>query len=154
VGQRRTGSQEDVFAGVLNLRACLWNAKRQYDKAIADYDQAIGLDPTNASYYVHRAVIALIASRDGAERDVREGIERGGWRDSNAALAVLIGNFGERRANRDGAAKRLLDEGANLCDPTFYPTARPALRGGGGGDLTSLPDYPKAITGAGSQRHP
>ena len=29
-----------------------------------------------------------------------------------------------------------------------YPTARPVLRGGGGGDLTSLPDYPKADTGS------
>ena len=39
----------------------------------------------------------------------------------------------------------LTNPGTSRTSPAAYPTARPVLRGGGGGDPTSLPDYPKAV---------
>ena len=38
------------YAGAYFLRGNAYNAKEDYDHAIADYTQAIKLDPDNASY--------------------------------------------------------------------------------------------------------
>ena len=52
------------------------------------------------------------------------------------------------RAVRRGAVGKV-PQGNSLA---AYSTARPVLRGGGDGDLTSLPDYPYAIPWRGRQR--
>jgi tetratricopeptide (TPR) repeat protein len=104
-----------------NNRGFAWLAKKDYDKAIADYNEAIQLDSKLAEPHLGRAVVALIASRDGADRDARAVIERVGWKESQATYAVLIGFFAEKRAKREDTAKRLLDDGAGQCDREAWP---------------------------------
>jgi tetratricopeptide (TPR) repeat protein len=106
---------------IYHCRGFSWFAKKEYDKAIADYNEAIRLDSKLAYPHFGRAAVALIASRDGAERDARAAIERTGWQESQATYAVLIGYFGELRAKRGDAAKRLLDDGARQCDRAAWP---------------------------------
>ena len=50
---RRSGC-EPLFAPTYVARGHAWNAKKDFDKAIADFDDAIGLDPRAASAYTGR----------------------------------------------------------------------------------------------------
>ena len=78
-----------------------WTAKKEYDKAIADYNEAIRLDPKDAGRISKRAVTSLITSRDNAA-DCRTSLELWGWRDERSPYAVLIGYFGQRRSRAGG----------------------------------------------------
>ena len=35
-------------------RGIAWSEKKEYDKAIADYNKALAVDPNNANFYVNR----------------------------------------------------------------------------------------------------
>ena len=50
---RRCGCKPD-FAQALSDRGAAWYFKGEYQKAIADYDEAIRLDPNNARTYTNR----------------------------------------------------------------------------------------------------
>ncbi|MGZ3412712.1 MAG: tetratricopeptide repeat protein, partial [Isosphaeraceae bacterium] len=39
-----------------NARGAIWHIKREYDKAIADYDEAIRIDPKHARAYNNRGL--------------------------------------------------------------------------------------------------
>ena len=99
--------------------------KKEYDKAIADYNEAIRLDPKDPWLYFNRAVTSLITSRDNAA-DCRTSLELWGWRAANAPYAVLIGYFGHRKSGREDEARRLLDEGSEKYDSAAWPY--PVLR--------------------------
>jgi serine/threonine-protein kinase len=65
--QRASGKQ---LAAVLSARADYYRLRQQYKAAVADYGQAIGLDPANYSIYSGRAkALTNLGSLSAAERD-------------------------------------------------------------------------------------
>lgn len=52
---RIQNNAKDVFA--FSQRAILWKEKKEYDKAIADYDEAIRLEPKHAVHYHNRGAM-------------------------------------------------------------------------------------------------
>ena len=107
-----------------------WIAKKDYDKAIADYNEAIRLDPGYALAYYNRGVAFLLTGSEKAGDDERKFLELEGWRGEYSQYAVLWGYFGSRRAGKAEAARRFLDEAAAKCDTAawLYPVIR-YLRG-------------------------
>jgi tetratricopeptide (TPR) repeat protein len=64
-----------------NLRGCIWDEKGEYDKAIADFSEAIKLDPTSPSAFQNRGLAKL------RKNDYENAIE-----DYNAAIRLDPGN--------------------------------------------------------------
>jgi len=84
-------SKETLF---LDLRGDTWRAKGEWDKALADYDQALQLDPNNVPGYVGRG---LILEKNG---DVA-----GARRDFEAALKFPAGVDPSRTATAQATAR-------------------------------------------------
>jgi tetratricopeptide (TPR) repeat protein len=101
-------------------------AKSDYEKAIADYSEAIRIRPQDASTYYSRAVLALIARRDGSVSGMRTVLELDARKGKLAPCAVILGHLAARIANDENAAKEILGPLAKDLDPSVWPY--PAVR--------------------------
>ena len=108
------------------VRAAVRTYTKEYDKALADIDRSIRLDPKSSWPHFSRAVIAFLTGRD-PESDLRAVIDLDGWKGRWSTTAALVGHFAARRAKRDDAARRwLADATKGGADPAAWPY--PALR--------------------------
>lgn len=82
-------------------RGLAWYARGDYGKAIADFDEAIRLDPTNASHYNNRAAARLGKGED--ERAIADFTEAIRLDPSNAAAYYGRGLARHSRRDLDGA---------------------------------------------------
>ena len=102
-------------------RGNAWSAKKDYDKAIADDNEAIRLDPGYALAYTNCGVVFLLTGSEKAGDDERKFLELEGWRGEHSQYAVLWGYFGSRRTGKAEAARRFLDDAAAKCDTAAWP---------------------------------
>ena len=102
-------------------RANVWEARKELEIAIADYNEAIQLDPGFALAYNNRGASFLLTGSEKAGDDERKFLELEGWRGEHSQYAVLWGYFGSRRAGKAEAARRFLDEAAAKCDTAAWP---------------------------------
>ncbi|MBZ0315794.1 MAG: tetratricopeptide repeat protein [Anaerolineae bacterium] len=118
------------------LRAALHSAQGDYTAALADYDEALALEPTNAFTYYSRALTATIAGKyEAALADVNHAIELNNTDTTFYDLRGQILNYtGEYEA-------ALADYGHALeLDPT-----QAKLYSGRGSVYSSLEDYEAAL---------
>jgi tetratricopeptide (TPR) repeat protein len=65
-------------AAVFNNRGLAYFALNQYERAIADYDQAIALDPTDAfAFYLRAGTYEKVGDPSAARRDFRRAMALG-----------------------------------------------------------------------------
>ncbi len=70
------GRTPEMTAEGHNNRAIAYRASGEDDKALADYNKAIELDPSNANFYVNRGnLLKASGEADGAIRDYSKAIE-------------------------------------------------------------------------------
>ena len=119
---RRSGSTRN-HALAYNGRGFAWCDKKDYDKAIADYDEAIRLDPKFASAHFNRSVAQMLMRRGSAVRRFRQVIDVEGWKGDRAVYAVILGHLAARQSGDEPAAKALLDDAAGKLDATAWPYA-------------------------------
>ena len=101
--------------------------KKQYVKAIADYTEAIRLDPKHDWAYLSRAVAQFLAHRGESVRGFRETIEVAGWKSDRAAFAAILGNLAARQFKDPTAAKSFLDDSAGKLETGSALPDRPLL---------------------------
>ena len=112
-----------------NNRGNAWRYKKEFDKAIKDYDEAIRLDPSFASAYFGRAVALMIDRRPKAAAAFQKVIDVEAGTTDLSAFAVILGHLAARQAGDDTAAKRFLNESAQKLKSDWpFPIVR-YLRG-------------------------
>jgi len=78
--------EKPMLAYVLSLRAAAYTQLKQYDKALADANQSIQLDDTDASAYLSRGYVYLALEKyEDAVKDFDKAIDL----DNKVALAFL-----------------------------------------------------------------
>src|SRR5208337_2720422 len=87
-------------------RANVWSERKELEIAIADYNEAIRLDPGFAPAFSNRGVVFLLTGSEKAGDDERKFLELEGWRGEYSQYAVLWGYFGSRRAGKAEVARR------------------------------------------------
>lgn len=93
----------------------------QSERAIKDYDEAIRLDQNNSGAYYNRGVAHMNLGHSEVAADAQAYLNLKGWKDERAQYMVIFGYIGDRRAQRDTEARKLLDEAATQCDKTVWP---------------------------------
>ncbi|MBI3303878.1 MAG: tetratricopeptide repeat protein [Deltaproteobacteria bacterium] len=102
-------------------RGNVYSDSGQQEHAVKDYDAAIGLNPAYAEAHFNRGLSYLSLGRSEAAADARDYLSLKGWREDNSQYMVLAGYFGDRRAQRDAEARKLLDEAVTKCDTSTWP---------------------------------
>jgi lipoprotein NlpI len=92
-----------------------------YEESLKDYGEAIRLNPAYAEAYHNRALAYIASARSEAASDARVYLELRGWKEKQSPYMVLVGYFGDRRAQRDTVARQLLDEAVTKADTTSWP---------------------------------
>ena len=101
-------------------------AKGDWDGALADFGEALALDPRRADAHAARGWTLLLAGRDGGEADARAYLDLRGGKDADAARIGLLGHLAARRVGRDDLARTFLDEAIANTAPSSWPS--PILR--------------------------
>lgn len=99
---------------------------RRLAGALADYDQAVALEPKRAETYFARGWSRFSANVDGSDLDARVYISLQGWHDSLSPYMAVLAGLGSRQAGRPAAGKRVLDEALVNLSPRAWPT--PVIR--------------------------
>jgi tetratricopeptide (TPR) repeat protein len=94
--------------------------------ALADYDQAVALDPKRAEVYFARGWSRYSAGVDGADYDARVYLSLQGWRDPLSGYMALLAVLGSQHSGRPGEGQRVLSEGLTNLSPRAWPA--PVLR--------------------------
>jgi tetratricopeptide (TPR) repeat protein len=109
------------YAEAYYNRANVYSDSGQPERALKDYDAALGLNPGYAEAYHNRSLVYLTLARSEAATDARSYLDLKGWRDRQSQYMVLVGYFGYQYAQRDAAARKILDEALTNCDTTVWP---------------------------------
>ena len=76
ISSARGGNNKDLLASSYNTRALAWVKNNKLDKALADYNKAIELDPNNAEAYISRGIAWVSTHRlNNALADFSKAIE-------------------------------------------------------------------------------
>ena len=118
---------EPKYAFAYYNRGNSWWTKKEFDRAIEDYNVAIRLDPKYALAYRGRGFAWFYKEEyDQALKDFDEVLRL----DPKEGYAVIYGYFAARRLGRGAVANRFLDDAVpNLNSGWPYPVVR-FLRGG------------------------
>ena len=102
-------------------RANVWKARKEFDIAIADYNQAIRLDPGTSWPRLMKALVRLTTGREEVVADARSAIEADAWKGTSPIYAAIVGHLGARRVKQDGAARQFLDDADHQADKGLWP---------------------------------
>jgi tetratricopeptide (TPR) repeat protein len=131
----RTGKLNDAVSSLnkaINIKpdsAALWfslgsiqERTRRYPQAAEAYEKAVAIDPNHADACFNLAILRLQFGK-GAEAvtQSRAYLKLKGWKDSSAIYMALVNYFGQRQAQEEAAAKDLLNEASQQCDPAAWP---------------------------------
>ena len=99
--------------------------KKEYDKAIKDYDEAIRLDPKDADAHYDRSVAQMVVRQPKAASGFQTVIDLKGWKSNRASYAVILGYFAARQDGDEPAAKGFLTNSTGkLAEGWPYPVLR------------------------------
>lgn len=97
-----------------------------WEGALADFNEALRIDPKRADAHAARGWTLLLAGRDGGEADARAFLDLRGGKDPDAARIALLGHLAARRVGRDDLSRTFLDEAIANTAPASWPS--PILR--------------------------
>ena len=98
-----------------------WMAKREYEKAIADFDESIRLQPWEPNVYFHRAVSQLTLHRHEAVASFRTMLELDGGKGRFSPYAIIFGHFAARRAGTQAMADQFLELAPRVLNVGAWP---------------------------------
>jgi tetratricopeptide (TPR) repeat protein len=102
-------------------RGALWREKKEYDKANADYDVAVRLQPGLTQAYFQRSVNQLIQHRNEAVTGFGAVLNLEGGKGRFSAYAVIFGHFSARRAADKATADGFLEFAAERLNVREWP---------------------------------
>jgi len=103
-------------------RACFYFAEAKFDRAIADYNQAISRFPQDQFNYMVRGAIELCSGQlDKAADDERKAIALFTWKSEQAQYASLLGSIVYRTAGKMREAEQMLQTALNHADQKKWP---------------------------------
>src|SRR5262249_1821707 len=104
-----------------NNRGSAWIAKKEYDKAIKDFCQAIRLDPKSAPAHFGCSLGKMLMNRQDAAAGFRDFLELLEWKGELSLYAALLGHFAARQSEDEAGATRLLKDGFGKLDEAIWP---------------------------------
>ncbi len=121
---------DPLYALAYNNRGVAWRDKKEYVKAINDFDAAIRQDPKDPDAYFNRSVILMIQRQDGAVAGFKTVLDLQGGKGDLSTYAVILSDFAARLARNHAAATAILENApAKLkVDAWPYPIVK-LLRG-------------------------
>ena len=98
--------------GSHTYRGIALTALRQFDRAIADFDESLKDDPTAVWPRYNRLIAYLSAGRSEAMPEARKLLEQVGWSHELAIHIAVVGHYSAVRNGQMAEAQRFLNEAA------------------------------------------
>jgi tetratricopeptide (TPR) repeat protein len=102
-------------------RANVWSERKEHDIGIADYNEAIRLDPGMSRSRLLKALIRLTIGHEDVVADARSAIETDAWKGTDSLYAAIVGHLGARRVKNKDAAREFLDDADHKADKSLWP---------------------------------
>lgn len=102
-------------------RGNVYNDLGQHARAVKEYDEAIRLDANHSGAIFNRSLANMFLRRAETAADARAYVKLKGWKEDRAQYMAIFGAFGDRWAQRETAARQLLDEAAANCNTSAWP---------------------------------
>ncbi|ADG68183.1 TPR repeat-containing protein [Planctopirus limnophila DSM 3776] len=124
----RTGGDSsqltDSRAETYFARGYTWEAKGDLDQAMADYNEAIRLNPRNIHAYYSRGASHFVQGHSKALTDCDKLLELEKGVGEYSAYAIILGNLAARRVDQPAAAAKFLASASKLKNEWPQPIVR------------------------------
>jgi lipoprotein NlpI len=110
------------FSPAMLQRGAINSASHQYDRALADFNQVLSLNPQEGDAYFYSLELNLKLGHDDAALEaMRTYLKQKGWSSTNSVYAALFIFQIGRRLGQAGTARDILDQVAAKCDRSKWP---------------------------------